>query len=253
MAGMKLKAESGNDRGGFWTIFIGVFMSMGFSGQLLAWLDFRLPAADNMAVRIAIFALFVGLSYAAFAAIVLVSARLLTLAFAGIEWLVRRAVSLLERLLTGAVDHGQTALKSALALSLLPVRIAGSWFHARYLAPMFERRRQRIELRRLYEEVRGDYASFEEFLRAFEGGDRADARDDETVREEEELKPEPVDKFALACRTLGLSPEALTQAQLKTRFLELMKAVHPDVIGPNVFASQINEAREIIKARKGWK
>lgn len=253
MAGMKLKAETGNDRGGFWTIFIGVFLSMGFSGQLLAWLDFKIPAADNMAIRVAVFALFVGLSYAAFAAVVLVSARLLTIAFTAIEWLVRLAVSALERLLTAAVDHGQTALKSGLALPLLPVRIAAAWFHARYLAPMLEQRRQRIELRRLYEEVRADYASFEEFLRAFEGGGKEDAPEDETVREEEERKPEPADKFELACRTLGLSPEALTQTQFKARFHELMKAVHPDVIGPNVFASQINEAREIIRARKGWK
>jgi hypothetical protein len=227
-------------------------MSMGFSGQLLAWLDFRIPAADNMAVRVAVFVLFVGLSYAAFATIVLVSARLLTLAFAAIEWLVRRAVSGLERLLTVAVDHGQTALKSALALPLLPVRMAASWLHARYLAPFLERRRQQAELRRLYEEMRGDYTSFDEFLRAFEGG-KEDAPEDETVREEEERKPEPVDKFELACRTLGLSSEALTQTQFKARFHELMKAVHPDVIGPNIFATQINEAREIIKARKGWK
>ncbi len=253
MAGIKLKAETGNDQGGFWTIFIGVFMSMGFSGQLLAWLDYRIPAADNMVVRVAIFGLFAGLSYAAFAAVVLVSARLFTLAFSAIEWLVRLAISGLERLLTAAVDHGQTALKSALALPLLPVRITTAWLHARYLAPLLERRRQRIELRRLYEEVRGDYASFEDFLRAFDGGDKEDAPDDETVREEEELKPEPADKFELACRTFGLSPDALTQSQLKARFHELMKAVHPDVIGPNVFASQINEAREIIKARKGWK
>ena len=253
MTGMKLKAETGNDRGGFWTIFVGAFMSMGFSGQLLAWLDFGIPAADNMAVRVAVFVLFVGRSYAAFATIVLVSARLLTLAFAAIEWLVRRAVSGLERLLTVAVDHGQTTLKSVLALPFLPVRIAAAWLHARYLAPLLERRRQRIELRRLYEEVRADYASFEEFLRAFEGGGKEDATEDETVREEEERKPEPVDKFELACRTLGLSPEALTQTQFKARFHELMKAVHPDVIGPNIFATQINEAREIIKARKGWK
>lgn len=253
MTGMRLKAETGNDRGGFWTIFIGVFLSMGFSGQLLAWLGYSIPAADNMAVRIAVFALFVGLSYAAFLAVVLVFARLLSLGFGVIEWFVRLAISALETLLTAAVDHGQTALKSALALPLLPVRMAASWLHARYLAPFLEQRRQRAELRRLYEEVRGDYASFEEFLRAFEGGDKADTGEDETAREEEEFKPEPADKFEVACRTLGLSPDALTQTQLKARFHELMKALHPDVIGPNVFASQINEAREIIKTRKGWK
>jgi hypothetical protein len=32
-----------------------------------------------------------------------------------------------------------------------------------------------------------------------------------------------------------------------------MKAIHPDVIGPNVFATQLNEARALIKSRKGWK
>jgi hypothetical protein len=249
---MRLQPETGNDRGGFWTVFLGAFMSMGLAGQLLAWLDLRLPTADNMAIRIAIFAAFVCLSYAAFAAAFLVLARLATVAFAAIEWLARLALSAVEALLTAAVDHGQTALRNALALPLLPLRAAAAWLNARYIAPMLERRRQRVELRRLYEEVRADYASFEEFLRAFHGG-KEDAREDETVREEEERKPEPADKFELACRTLGLSPDALTQAQLKARFLELMKAVHPDVIGPNVFATQINEAREIIKARKGWK
>jgi hypothetical protein len=253
MANIRLKAETGNDQGGFWTIFVGAFMSMGFSGQLLTWLGYSIPAADNMAVRVAVFALFAGLSYAAFLVVVLVAARLLTLGFSAIEWLARLAVSALGRLLTAAVDHGQTFLKSALVLPLLPVRIAAAWLHARYLAPFLEQRRQRAELRRLFEEVRGDYASFEEFLRAFEGGGKENASNEDTVREEDERKPETVDKFELACRTLSLSPDALTQAQLKARFLELMKAVHPDVIGPNVFATQINEAREIIRARKGWK
>lgn len=253
MAGIRLKAETGNDEGGFWSIFLGVFMSMGFAGQLLAWLGYRIPAADNMAVRVAVFALFAGLSYAAFVGVMLVTARLLTLIFSVIEWLARLAISVLERLLTAAVGHGQTFLKSALAIPLVPVRMAAAWLHARYLAPFLERRRQREELRRLYEEVRGDYASFEEFLHAFEGGHKEDAADNDNAREEEEREPETVDKFELACRTLGLSPDALTQAQVKARFVELMKAVHPDVIGPNVFATQINEAREIIKVRKGWK
>ena len=53
---------------------------------------------------------------------------------------------------------------------------------------------------------------------------------------------------------LGLSPDgSFTVADLKQRFHTLMKAVHPDLAGLTTLATQINEARDIIKTRKGWK
>lgn len=64
----------------------------------------------------------------------------------------------------------------------------------------------------------------------------------------------PPDPFLAACRLVGL-PESgeFTAAEFKQRFHTLMKAVHPDIAGPNLFAQQLNAARAVIKKRKGWK
>ncbi|ACK50912.1 heat shock protein DnaJ domain protein [Methylocella silvestris BL2] len=258
MAGIRIGSETGNEAGGWWVVFVGAFVSLGAAGEVLTWLDVRVPVPENMMVRVLAFLLFVAIAYGVFTAVVLIAARLITLAFSAVERTAHFAVAQTEWLLTMAISHGIPFLVSALKLPLAPFRFAASWAHAQYLAPALERRRQRAELRRLYDEVRDEYVSFDDFLRQFEGGtdsetdatENTDAADDKAGTPE----PTPVDKFAAACRTIGLSEDgAFTQAELKTRFHELMKALHPDLHGPNVFASQINEARETIKSRKGWK
>ena len=51
---------------------------------------------------------------------------------------------------------------------------------------------------------------------------------------------------------LGLK-SGYTEADVKQRYLVLMKQVHPDVVGPNGIASRLNTARDLIMARNGWK
>jgi hypothetical protein len=136
-------------------------------------------------------------------------------------------------------------------LAAFPFTRSWSLFHGFVLAPMLERRRQREELRRTYEEVKDQFGSYDEFVRSFEGEAEQDA-----TREEESAPPSPApaDPFAAACRLLGLADTgSFTQAELKARYHQLMKAVHPDIIGATGFATQLNEARDLIKSRKGWK
>ncbi|RVI30879.1 J domain-containing protein [Sinorhizobium meliloti] len=253
MAGIRIGSETGNEAGGWWVVFVGALVSLGAAGELLTWLDVRVPVPENMVVRALAFLLFVAIAYGVFTAVVLIAARLFTLAFSAVEWAAHFAAARIEWLFTMAISRGVPLMLAAFKLPLVPFRFVANWVHVQYIAPALERRRQRAELRRLYEEVRDEYASFADFLRQFEGGtDSADtdAADDKTGTPE----PAPVDKFAAACRTFGLSEDGVfTKAELKTRFHELMKAMHPDIVGPNVFASQINEARETIKSRKGWK
>src|SRR5205807_9215245 len=103
-----------------------------------------------------------------------------------------------------------------------------------------------------------EYSSFEEFSRQFENGGTAEEEKAEEKSQDsgsqKEDQPPPVDKYVLACQTFGMSEDgAFTQAEFKAQYHKLMKAVHPDIIGPNIFATQLNEARDIIKSRKGWK
>ena len=60
--------------------------------------------------------------------------------------------------------------------------------------------------------------------------------------------PDPVEA---AIRLLGL-PESFTSDDLKRRFRTLIKGVHPDLVGPNELATQLNDAHALIKERKGW-
>ncbi|EGE59905.1 heat shock protein DnaJ domain protein [Rhizobium etli CNPAF512] len=259
MASIRLSSDTGSQTGSFWLHFVVAFIGMIFAGEAMAWLDVRLPVPENMFLRAGVFLLFAGASYSAMITATLALGRIFTLVFAVAEAAARAGLASLEWLLTKGVELGVAVAVTAIRLPAAPVRFVARLGHAWLIAPALERRRQRIELRRLYEEVRGDYASYEEFVRHFETGSRdTDAGVGEDASgnagAQDNPEPAPVDKFVVACRTLGLSETgAFTLAELKARYHELMKAVHPDVIGPNESASAINEAREIIKARKGWK
>jgi|GEM_PF-3117031 len=256
MAGIRLNSDTGSQPASFWLHFVVAFIGIGFAMQIMVWLDVRFPSSDYIAVRGVILLLFAAASYGVMVGAALILGRIIALLFAAAELVARAGVTFLEWLVTKAVELSISAAVKAAQLVVAPARLAMRLAHDFIIAPALERRRQRIELRRLYEEVRGDYASYEEFLRHFETGTRdEDAHaDTDNSGAQDNPEPEPVDKFELACRTLGLAPTgAFTVAELKARYHELMKAVHPDVIGPNASAAAINEAREIIKARKGWK
>lgn len=107
-------------------------------------------------------------------------------------------------------------------------------------------RSERAQLRGLYRtEYKGQFPSFRRFRQymewlaasngAMQPGGFAAARD-------------PYDD---ALVLLGLSRNS-TKAEFITRYRDLMRRVHPDQAGPNDIARRVNEAREVIAARKGW-
>jgi hypothetical protein len=176
--------------------------------------------------------------------------------FAGLHWLFVRFMQAAEiaaergrYLMTQAAEAAAAFTVAALKFAALPVRIPCRIFWDAYVAPRLERRRQNAELRGMYERVKDLYDSYDEFVRYFEEGAKESA-----ARSHAAPEAGSADPFRAACRTLGL-PEAggFSQAEFKARYQTMIKAVHPDTIGPNALASQVNEARDLIKARKGWK
>lgn len=161
------------------------------------------------------------------------------------------AQELTERLITLVIE---TAARVAMQLITLPFRLIAiciSWLYTTTLAPLVEYRRQRAELRRLYESVKHDYASFDDFVRDFnEGSDSSGQKQKKNT----EAPPQPAcDPFKDACATLGL-PEngTFTEAEFKQRYGTMIRAVHPDIAGRNALATQVNQARDLIRKRKGW-
>jgi hypothetical protein len=113
--------------------------------------------------------------------------------------------------------------------------------------------RERRELRQLYrEDFARDFPTFRDFLRfyrAIENGEDPDTqRDGRQHTGQAAPAPDPVEA---AVRLLGLSDD-FTSDDLKRRFRTLIKGVHPDVVGPNELATQLNDAHALIKEKKGW-
>jgi hypothetical protein len=114
---------------------------------------------------------------------------------------------------------------------------------------------ERRELRRLYrEDFAADFPTFRAFLRFYRAvGNGEDPEEDDTWgkgKRSDGSAPE-FDPFKAAIRLLGL-PEGFTRDDLKRRFGTLIKGVHPDLVGPNELAPQVNNAYALIKERKGW-
>jgi hypothetical protein len=117
--------------------------------------------------------------------------------------------------------------------------------------------RERRELRRLYRE---DFArdfptfrAFRRFYRAVANGEDPEYTGDDpwSQRGRTRETASGIDPYKAALRLLGL-PEEFTKADLQRRFRTLIKGVHPDVVGPNELATQLNDAYTLIKERKGW-
>jgi hypothetical protein len=159
------------------------------------------------------------------------------------------------RALTAAAFGSGALAVNLLAAAWYPVRCALNALAERVnlkIDLLLQGSREEQELRRLYnEEFRAEFATFKEFKRQFESGSTADSGARAGARSEKrETAP---DAFAAACRLLGLAETGtFTSAELKKRYLTLIKGVHPDVAGPNELATQINAAHSLIKSRKGW-
>ena len=123
--------------------------------------------------------------------------------------------------------------------------------YATQLVHFAEWRYEQRELRRLYrEEYAADFPSYRAFLRfyrAIEKGEDPGAQRDGS-KAAGQAAPDPVEA---AIRLLGL-PESFTSDDLKRRYRALIKGIHPDLVGPNELATQLNDAHALIKERKGW-
>ena len=252
MAGIKINPESGDEKGGFLYLFGIVFIALCIAGDLCAKYDIAL-ATDNAFLNTLLLAVTFAFSVAMVIAIGMIAYRIGIAILHGGIVVARFIAGAADLGVTLAAERGQLLLAAILRLSLTAASTLYRRVHDGWIAPIAERRRQRAELRRLWEEVRAEYPSYEEFLRAFRGEAGPHEGTSEAGDREAETAP-PLDQFAAACATLGLPEDGtFTVTALKARCTELMKAVHPDVIGPNIFATQLNEARALIKARKGWK
>jgi hypothetical protein len=244
-----IKSESGRVGDSAW-LFAGGLVNVCLVFKFFDWMGIAVPMPDSAILRLAELIAIGGAGLFAeavlFECLHSLFARLMGYAESAVGAASDRAAYLMTR----AAESGGALILTALKFALLPVRIPCARLWAAYAAPVLERRRQREELRRAFEQMENPRCSFEDFVRDFEAGGSNGSEEDAGARCAAAPSADP---FAAACRTLGL-PEAggFGQAELKARYQALMKAVHPDVIGPNVFAAQINEARGIVKARKGW-
>jgi hypothetical protein len=245
-----VKSDSGRLADSFWIVaggFANLFAVVGLCASAGITIPFPASSVLCLAEMIAIGggALFV--EVVIFACVHSLFVRMMSRA----EFLIAAATDGAERRMTQAAEAGAALVRKCLEFAGVLVRIPFRRLWAAYVAPWLERRRQREELRRAFEQMQNPKGSFEDFVRDFEAGGSNASEEDAGKNGKAAPSSDP---FTAACRTLGL-PEAggFGQAELKARYQALMKAVHPDIIGANVFAAQVNEARGIIKARKGWK
>jgi hypothetical protein len=249
-----LKSESGGDAlnflGGALYLLVGLVLGC----AAIQFVGIDIPLSDSPNIRLLQIVFFGAIGCAA----------LHLVAGLGIAFLQKLGILLLTGLMiameageqAGAklADLSVLALRKLALLAIMPVIWPVQQFNAYVLAPWREGRRQEAELRRTYEDVKDQFGSYEDFRAAFDGREAGDAGAQDDVRTEEQAAPDPVDEFAAACEVLGLAADgAFTQAVFKARYRKLMKESHPDITGDAATATKLNEARDLIKSRKGWK
>ncbi|TBA11054.1 J domain-containing protein [Rhizobium ruizarguesonis] len=110
------------------------------------------------------------------------------------------------------------------------------------------------ERRRLKEIYRSDYA--DEFLSFTQFYEYCIwLKDNKHIDHSEPIRKSfaaSLDNFRDAEILLGLSREYTVQ-DLASRYRSLIKQVHPDIAGPNDILRRLTLARDLIKARRGWK
>jgi hypothetical protein len=130
-----------------------------------------------------------------------------------------------------------------LAAPLRPLHVGITRQWDKWTGELGERRAVKVIYKR---EFAAEFPSFSQFLRYYRWVNAQDYSDPR--------KPLTAsgDGYKDALSFLGLN-DAFDRAALNSRFGLLMKQVHPDIAGPNDIARRLTEAREIIRARKGWK
>jgi hypothetical protein len=249
-----LKTETGSDTFGFigWTIYVMVGLCLGLGA--FEFVGIHLPRSDSPSLR-----LLQMLLYSAVGCAVLHLIGVVLYGFArtiGLMLLAGLAIAFDagERLGATLAHFAIRLLLASVKLALVPVAWPWRMLHAHVFAPWLERRRQTAELRRLYAEVKDQYQNFEDFLRAFNGESRENANAQNDAGQDEKTETAPADAFSAACALFGLSADgSFTNAAFKAAYRKRIKEVHPDLSGDAALAAKLNEARDLINARKGWK
>ncbi len=246
-----IKTESAGNWSDFATTVVLGFFSLIAPIHLSMWLGVDHALDGYPAITLAVWAILTVVSYGILQGLLMAAFALLSRLTAFVEGIVGFVANTVEWALTAVVEvSAQFGLK-LLLLPFIPFMFAAKWLYSVFIAGIAERRRQNEELRRLYEEVKDEYGSFEEFVRDFHSGG---AQSGQKQKEREDAAaPPPRDAFKEACAAIGLPPDgSFSEAEFKERYHALIKAVHPDMVGPNAFAAQLNEARNVIRKRKGW-
>jgi hypothetical protein len=249
-----LKSETGSDTFSFigWTLYMMFGLCLGLGA--FEFVGIHLPRSDSPSLRFLQMLFFgaVGCTVLHLIGVVLYGfARTIGLMLlAGLAVVFDAG----ERLGATLAQFAMRLLFASAKLALVPVVWPWRKFHAAMIAPWLERRRQMAELRRLYADVKDQYATFEEFLRAFNGDDRANANTRDDARQDTQTETAPADAFAAAAALFGLATDgSFTNAAFKAAYRARMKKAHPDLSGDAALATKLNEARDLINARKGWK
>lgn len=172
--------------------------------------------------------------------------------------LVAQLTEVIARGLFAGGDAVCALLRAAVFLLTWP--LVALWEHtgARAFAALMraaEHVRQRQELKRHWRaEFRDQFATFREFLDAFENGGRTRGNERQRQEPKADAQVNPRQQaFAAACRLLGLPTNGeFTVQQLNARYRALMQKAHPDSGGNHEQATRLNTARDLIKRTKGW-
>lgn len=244
----ELRSESGNDAISFGGIVIYLVVGLVFGLTAFAMIGITVPQNHPDTLRffetLGLGAIGCLIFHALLAAVVVLVRSALMMAVSALGM----AVDAGERLGVIAVELLKALAAAAGRLALRAITLPFRAINARVIAPFLERRRQMAELRALYAEVKEQYPDFDAFVRAFNGDT---GPEDEAA---EEFDASPRDAYADALVMLGLPANgAFTNAQFKAAYRQRMKEVHPDITGDQTLACQLNDARDIVLARKGWK
>lgn len=207
--------------------------------ELVAW-----AAAKQYWLFIPLLFVYVLSGFFVLVAVLSASAVIAYALFIGIKTATIRLAEATENLVTAFLDLLVRSVRIALQLFIWSLHLVADRAlsladsSTAYIRQLWA---ERQELRRLYrEEFADQFRSFKEFKDHLNGSKSSD--------EQESPK---VDPYEAAIRLFGLT-EIFTRAELEDRYRRLMRGVHPDVAGPNELATQLNQARDLIKNRKGW-
>lgn len=187
---------------------------------------------------------------AVFTAAIHISLKLYHLALRVLDFIHVKTVQVIEGSLS-LLSTGATLVSIPLSrLAGYAKTRARKWWDART-----RKIREAIALHRLYrKEYRHHFETFEAFRQAFNQAGSGNSQESSQRQHRQSQRGQTSDqdrRFHAALKLFGLK-KTCTKADLIAAYKRLMKKAHPDLGGPHQAATDINEAYQIIKGRKGW-